>query len=270
MTSTTTSLDTLPPLAGLIRSNASVNLYAIQGEPGTGKTKFVTGIDKLITLDYDKKLPNNIPSIPFYSDNWINTWNKVNTKTGLPIYPDRVTAIKTWLRQEGPKIPADYFLFIDSYTMIDNDWNQYVTKNKHLFMTKGGKDNPPEFNLRAAFEAKLLFNIELFGLLKSLDCSVIVSFHEQPERDAQGRATGKFRPIVNGGSFKDQVLSHFGNTFRTVHIGDKYLLQVRSNTFFTAMVSSKYAIPDGVKELDITDKPGELNGWSKLQQYRVQ
>jgi len=230
------------------------HIVGIQGEPNTGKTTVARSWPNPLVLDFDKKLPTGIPCVEFWSDATIHAING----TKPPLLPDRRGAILKWLRTAGPKLPKTTTLIIDSYTMIDAAWAMYVKDNRPLFLNKEG-----EFNLRAAFSEKLTFNIELFALLKSLPCSVVITFHEQVERDEKGKLTGKYRTLVNGGSFKDQLEGNLGMLLRTANDKGKYVVQVRSNHLFDAMIGPDYKFPPEISYVDVTDK----SAYEELQKY---
>lgn len=257
-----------PPLnvAGLRSSDASVNLFGIQGEPNTGKTTSALTAPNPIVMDFDKKLPAGTQSIPFWDNNFIHDINKVKNNRDK-VYPDRRQAVLTWLREEASKIPRDYTLILDSYTMgIDNMHNLYVAQNQQLFMTTGSSGSV-SFNALKAFQDKLLFNIELFHILKSLNCLVIVTFHEQVERDKTTmKPTGKFRPLCTGG-FKDQLAGNFGTIVRSVVETDKttgkqsYRWHVKSDGYFNCQMAPHFKIPDNVSSIP--------NDYNELLKYKI-
>jgi hypothetical protein len=118
---------------------------------------------------------------------------------------------------------------------------------------------------RAMYLDKFNYNIELFALLKSTPCPVVLTFHEQVARNEKGQPTGKFRTVVSGGQFKDVLEGCVGMMVRTLNEKGKYLLQVRSNDVFDAMIAPGYKIPLDIKTIDITD----TTAFQALQKYKA-
>lgn len=240
-------------LPGMVLSDSRVNLFGIQGEPTTGKTTAALTFPDPHVMDFDNKLPKGVKSWPFHKDDFIHSL--MNTKP--PVRPNRKDAILRWLRTVGVNIPASATLILDSYTTgVDNMHNLFVAQNPNLFMSK---DN--NFDGMKAFKDKLLFNLELFGLLRSLDCQVVVTFHEQAERAPNGAMTGRFRPLASG-QFKDQLAANFGMLVRSLVVNKKdFRWQVQTNALFTPMISPQYKIPPEVQLIEPT--------WDALQKYKV-
>ena len=246
-------------LPGLRQSSEFNHVIGIQGEPNSGKTTAAIGWPSPIVMNFDKKLRSGVPEIPFWDNGWIHSRN--NTKP--PLYADRKSAILKWLRcEEVIKLPPTCTLIVDSFTMIDNAWTEFVANNKHAFYTKG--DNP-EYNGRAMFYAKQDYMVELFALFKSVPCPVIVLFHETAARDNKGNLNNKFRPLVSGGSFKDQLEGNLGMMLRMESRKGRYYLQVKTNENFDAMLPDCYKIPADVKEIDVTDK----SVYEELNKYKT-
>lgn len=222
------------------------HIIGIQGEPNTGKTTAAISWPNALLLDFDKKCPPGVQTIPFWDASWIHQY----LTTKAPLFANRKQALIKWLRDAGPNLPPDITLIVDSYTAIEHSFQEYVNQHRSLFMTKG---DAPEFNQRAMFMDKLNYNIELFALLKSTPCPVIITFHEQAARNEKGQLTGKFRTVVSGGQFKDVLEGCVGMMVRTLNEKGRYLLQVRSNDMFDAMIAPGYKIPMDVKTIDITD-----------------
>jgi hypothetical protein len=239
-------------------SSAFNHVIGIQGEPNAGKTTAAISWPQPVVLNYDKKLRQGIPEIPFWDLDWIHA----QKKTKPPLYADRKSYLIEWLRSNGLLIPDTHTLIIDSFTMVDNCWSEFVTNNRHAFYTKG--DNP-EYNGRAMFYAKQDYMVELFGLFKSTKCPVIVTFHETVARDNKGNLNGKMRPLVSGGQFKDQLEGNLGMMLRLEVRKGRHYLQVKSNDYFDAMIPDIYRIPPDIKEIDITDK----SAYEELSKFKV-
>lgn len=237
-------------LPGLRPSAEFSRVIGIQGEPNSGKTTAAISWPNPIVLNFDKKLRAGIPEIPFWDNGWVHSF----MKTQAPLYADRKTALIKWIRTAGTSIPADATIILDSFTMVDNTWTEFVSANKHAFYTKGDGGKEPEYNGRAMFYAKQDYLIELFALLRSMPCTVIVTFHETPARDNKGNLNNKLRPLVSGGSFKDQLEGNLGMMIRLETRAGKNYLKLKSDEHFDAMIPESYRIPKEVKELDVTDK----------------
>jgi len=246
-------------LPGLRPASEFNHIIGIQGEPNTGKTTAAISWPNPIVLDYDKKCPPGVHTIPFWDASWIHSY----MKTKAPLFANRKQALIQWLREAGPSLPADATLILDSYTSVEHSYQEYVNVNRHLFMTKG---DSPEYNQRAMFMDKLNFNIELFALLKSTPCPVIITFHEQVARNEKGQLTGKYRTVVSSGQFKDVLEGCVGMLIRAVNEKGRYIIQVRSNDVFDAMIPPGYKIPIEVKSLDITD----TTAYAAISKYKVQ
>lgn len=237
------------------------HIIGIQGEPNTGKTTAAVSWPNPLLLDFDKKCPPGVQTIPFWDASWIHQY--MNTKA--PLFANRKQALIKWLRDAGPNLPTDMTLVVDSYTAIEHGYQEYVNQNRMLFMTKPDNQGNQEYNQRAMFMDKFNYNIELFALLKSTPCPVVLTFHEQIARNEKGQPTGKFRTVVSGGQFKDVLEGCVGMMIRTLNEKGRYLLQVRSNDVFDAMIAPGYKIPLDVKHLDITD----TTAFQALQKYKA-
>ena len=232
------------------------HIIGIQGEPNTGKTAAAISWPNPLLLDFDKKCPPGVQTIPFWDASWIHPY----MRTKPPLFANRKQALINWLRDAGPSLPPDITLILDSYTAVEHSYQEFVNQSRAQFTTTTG-----EFNQRAMYLDMLNFNIELFALLKSTPCPVIITFHEQAARNEKGQPTGKFRTVVRGGQFKDILEGCVGMMVRTFNKDGKYLLQVRSNDVFDAMIAPGYKIPLDIKTIDITD----TTAFQALQKYKA-
>lgn len=249
-------------LPGVKLSDSFSHVIGIQGEPNTGKTRALVSWPNVLALDFDKKLPKSVPCVEFWNDSVLREICGIKVEPNKPLPPVyRKDAIIKWLRAVGPSLPKDITLGVDSYTMIDNSWTEFVKACPQLFWNKD-----KEFNGREMFKQKFDFNLELFSLLKSTPCPVVITFHETVERNEKGGLTGKYRTLVNGGSFKDQLEGHLGGLFRTKNEKGKYYLQVRSNHLFDAMIPPGYKFPDNISEIEI---PFEGSAYHELSKYKI-
>lgn len=245
-------------LPGVKTSTKFSRVIGIQGEPNTGKTTAAISWPNPLVLDLEKKLLLGIPCVELWDETTLREISGI--KPPLPVSQKDV--IITWLRAAGPKLPPETTLIVDSYTAVDNAWMLFVKANPQIFWNKD-----KEFNGREMFKQKLDFNLELFALLKSLPCTCVITFHETAERNEKGGLTGKYRTLVNGGGFKDQLEGHLGMLIRTTNKNGKYILQVRSNHLFDAMISPDYKFPDGLTEIEI---PPGSTAYAELSKYRIQ
>ena len=232
------------------------HIIGIQGEPNTGKTTAAVSWPNALLLDFDKKCPPGVQTIPFWEAKWVHEY--LGTKA--PLFANRKQALIKWLRDAGPNLPPDLTLILDSYTAVEHCYQEYVNQNRAVFTTTAG-----EYNQRAMYLDKFNYNIELFALLKSTPCPVVLTFHEQVARNEKGQPTGKFRTVVSGGQFKDVLEGCVGMMIRTLNEKGLYLLQVRSNDVFDAMIAPGYKIPLDIKTIDITD----TTAFQALQKYKA-
>lgn len=257
----------MPPLAGLQQETTLVNLYGIQGEPSSGKTHAALSFPNPIVLDFDRKLPalnpwtnKPVPNIPFWDAAFIH---KI-MGTSPPTWCNRRDALLRWLRVEGPKIPADYTLIIDSWTRIQNNFDLHAEEplNQIPYKTKEGDYDKFKF-----YGHKVIYSTQVMEAFKALSCLVVITFHEQAARDDKGRLTGKYKPLQDG-QFKDQLAGHMAVLMRQVN-PDRltYLWQVRSNAFFSCMMPPIYNFPETLQTK--TTKDAIPANWNELQKYRV-
>lgn len=249
-------------LPGVKLSSEFSHIIGIQGEPNTGKTTAAISWPNVLALDFDKKLPKGVPCVEFWNEEVLR--EICGVKAPIPVF--RKDAIIKWLRTAGPSLPKDITLLVDSYTMIDNSWSEFVKAMPQLFSTKPRDNSPSEFNGREMFKQKFDFNLELFSLLKSTPCPVIITFHETVERNEKGGLTGKYRTLVNGGSFKDQLEGHLGMLLRTRNEKGDYFIQVKSNHLFDAMQGPHYKFPDNLTEIKI---PAGSSAHKELSKYKI-
>lgn len=243
-------------LPGLRPASDFNHIIGIQGEPNTGKTTAAVSWPNPLLLDFDKKCPPGVSTIPFWDASWIHSY----MKTKAPLFANRKQALIQWLREAGPGLPPDITLIVDSYTAVEHSYGEYVSNNRAQFTTSSG-----EYNQRAMYLDKFNYNVELFALLKSAPCPVVITFHEQIARNEKGQPTGKYRTVVSSGQFKDVLEGCVGMLIRTLNEKGRYILQVRSNDVFDAMIPPGYKIPMDVKTLDIT----ETTAYEAIKKFKV-
>lgn len=212
----------------LCKLKSSPIRLAIQGAPHTGKTwAVVKTFPNVVVCDLDNKLgalrdTPGVTVLPFWDDAFINEttgplqkdWNpglRVPHKRGQ--VSKRHDVLYQFLKLEGPKFSPDQTLFIDSATMIETELSLYW--QAWPIMTKPDKEGKTEENYLKVWDQRRLFWRGLIGLLKTMPCTIVMSFHEFAEQDKDGRPTGRSNPLLQG-SFKDEVGGHFTDWFRQI------------------------------------------------------
>lgn len=238
---------------GIVPSNSQTNLFGFQGAPNSGKTTAALKFPNPLVLDFDKKLPPNVPSIPFWNPDFVN---KI---TPCAIRPNRRDALKRWLKEARQLIDPGTTLILDSFTRVNAEFDLHAEADPTPYLSKSG--NVDGFEI---YRQKLLYCHTIFEYLQALPCAVIVTFHEQVDRDEKGNLTGKMRPLVTG-QFGDQVAGLFSNFFRCackeVNGQLVYTWQIRSNNLFNAVRSPAFNFPPSLIEI-----PAE---YSELQKYKI-
>lgn len=245
-------MSTLP---GVITSGEPLNLIAIQGEPNSGKTYAALTFPNPLVLDFDKKLPAGIQSVPFWNTAYVH--QLMNTKP--PVFCNQRDAIRKWLKNYGPSIPADTTLVLDSWTNLQKCFDIFAENNQEHYYSKENK-----YDRWAVYRHKIFYSFEILNLLKGLACTCIVTLHETWLTDRQGNESGKFKPLMDG-QFRDELMGHMGCAFRMDHYKERWRLQVKTDKHFSAIVSSRFKFPADVTHLDVTD-----GAWPVLEKYQTQ
>lgn len=237
---------------GITTSTSQTNLFGFQGAPNSGKTTSALKFPNPLVLDFDKKLPPGVPSVEFWNPDF------VNSITPCKLRPNRRDALKKWLREARTQLTPGVTLILDSYTRVNVEFDLQAEADPTPYLNKSGAVDNFE-----VYRQKLLYNHTIFELLSSMPCTVVVTFHEQIDRDATGVPTGKMRPLITG-QFADQVAGMFANFYRCNCKEDKqgkliYTWQIRSNNLFNAVRSPAYKFPE-----DLIEIPAE---YSELQKY---
>lgn len=187
-------------------STTSGQRIGISGEPGSGKTKFACEFPNIFAVDFDHKLPPGIPCIEFWKPEVVNAIKP--SPPGRP--PNRRDALVKWLTDNIHKFTAEQTLLLDSWTHVQAAFDEQEIvelKDANLYEQKDGS-----FKF---YRHKFEFSNTVLTLLKSAKCTVIVTFHERPERDKDGAETGKLRAVQDG-SFADVLPGYFTNFYRAV------------------------------------------------------
>lgn len=204
---------------------------ALIGAPKSGKTEAALTFPNPIVVDFDNGLTqhrgDNLVRIPFCDINWVKSQGFPNARDGFV----------TWLTRNGPSFSPDQTLVVDSWTTLQDAHD--IQKDKEpLLSEKTGKVDHFDF-----WACKLDYAKLVCTMLKSLPCAVVVTFHEQGERDDNGRLTAKLLPLMEG-KFKDRLGVYFTDMFRqhAIPVKDatgkvvstKWRWQVRSDIYFNA------------------------------------
>lgn len=188
---------------GAVESVRPTERIALVGAPGSGKTTSAKTFPDRLWLDYDHKLPIGERSIPFWDPAYCNALVTPKFK-GAP--PNRRDATKKWIRDNGPLLPENITLIMDSWTMFINAVQQQIA------LEEADLDKPNKY---FQWQQLLKYCVEITEMFKGLKCRLIVLLHETPERDDEGNLTGKLNPVMQG-SFKDQLLGHFTDVWHQV------------------------------------------------------
>ena len=196
----------------------------IIGFPGTGKTTGALTFPNPIVIDYDRKCPPGVRTIPFWDP-------KLEAKFGGPRH-----GLREFLKTEGPKFGPEETLILDSWTMVVNQFEKFLEDNPHLYLTK--KNEVDGFKMGSD---RLSFAYEIIHMIKALSCNVIIIMHEQIERDDRGQITGRVKPLMRG-QFADQMAAHLTDFFRAVILVDnqkkpQYLWQLVPDNVFAPITS---------------------------------
>lgn len=224
----------------------------LQGYPGTGKTTGALTFPNCYALDFDHKLPSGVPSTNFWDAAVVD---KIKLR-GNPKWPaNKAGALLDFLTTEGPKFSSEQTILIDSFTMVDAAWHDYINAGPP-------RNKEGEINTMAIWGMKLDYMRALFDRLRSLACNVVITFHESEKTNVDGVTINKCRPLLQG-SFRDQIAGHFTAFFRCVvdpvdkdaegkvlkvngqpAIKHGYWWQVRSDDTFDAVTAPDYLVTE--------------------------
>lgn len=186
----------------------------LQGATKTGKTYSALTFPNPVVIDLDTGLVghkhrSDVIRLPFCDNEWIKSWYKYDANTIK--YPQRDAVLK-WIETEGKKLEKDQTLIIDSWTTLNDFFDQQsdtsVEPKRYLTAT-GGIDE------RGFWAYKIEYFRDICILLKSLKCHVVVTFHEQDTRNASGQLIGKIEPLMQG-KFVKKLGLYFTDYFRCI------------------------------------------------------
>lgn len=185
---------------------------ALQGATGTGKTYSALTFPNPVVIDIDQNLTahkhrTDVIVLPFNDKEWLSKWFKPKKNYAYPIRD----AVIEWIKTEGMKLEKDQTLFLDSWTEYQDNFDMQI-KLEPTLTSSGGVD------AYAPWQTKIEYSRELLTLLKSLKCHVVVSYHEQDTKDANGQRVGKIEPLMSG-KFQKKLGLYFTDWFRTCATG---------------------------------------------------
>ena len=206
---TTNILDTLIETAN---ADARIRLGII-GAPGSGKTMSANTFPNPVFLDRDDKVPPGARRIPFWKqateDRFVDP--QITSRKG-PRW-SLINFFKFYCKDFSP----DTTLIIDSWTFFINRFNQWaqaVAPTYAPYQTKKDEVDP-----WAIHDDRIALGIDIMDAAKTIPCNLIITMHEQAERDKESRLTGKVKPLMKG-QFADQMPAHLTAFFRMHHKED--------------------------------------------------
>lgn len=210
---------------------------ALFGAAKTGKTEASLTFPNPIFADWDNGLTGHegepIVRAPFCDKAWREkTWPNIK----LPHY-----AFKKWLDEEARKFTSEQTLVIDSYTTFQD----VLVKTEHDTAPVGKTGEKDGF---AVWRSIGEFHRDVHTIFRELSCNLVVCFHEQLQRDANGNPTSKIEPLLVG-QFKDKYSIHYTDVFRQVVKENtatkqiEYLWQVKGDSI--ANCGTRMKLPAG-------------------------
>lgn len=191
---------------------------ALQGPSGTGKTWSALTFPNPVVIDFDNKLGahrsrSDVAVVPFFDNNWLQ--NERDKTPDLKKVADfiakgelnRAGILLEWVKLYGPQFTPDQTLIIDSWTMLQNNFDAFGRATPVITKQTGEVDKFEFWGRKQSYSLKLLEH------LKNLKCNVLVTFHETGERNEKGDLTGKLGPLMDG-KVKDQLGQHFTDWYR--------------------------------------------------------
>lgn len=198
----------IPPESTSLSESPSTKRIGIQGPGGSGKTASSLTFPNPLVLNLDNtdirgliksvsalselfkvELPRQLP---FYDKNFVV--DKLGVKIQKCGVLETHTAVRKWLREEGPKLTANQTAIVDSWTALQDSFDAFIFHPENACYTSDGK-----VDFYAPWDAKIDFSMEVLTLLQNLKCNVVVLFHENKERDkVTGKLLDKNQPLMQG------------------------------------------------------------------------
>ena len=177
---------------------------AIIGAPETGKTTSCLTFPNRIWANFDNKLCAGEQEIPFWNSAFCDS---LVTRTAVGTPANKRDAFNKWLKLHGTKLTPEDTFIVDSSTILEGSCDQQTMLEEQL--STGDKN----FDMRKFYGWKLHYAVGRMDLLKSLNCRLVITFHETQERDKEGNLTGRIKPLQTG-SFQNELLGHFTDVWR--------------------------------------------------------
>ena len=205
-----------PPYATkLTESKHSPFRIAIQGAPHTGKTWAALTFPNPVVLDLDNKLGahihrEDILRVSFFDN---DTVQKFATEYGLPFQAgkppviNRFVVFMSWVAKEISKFSPEQTLIIDSWTMLQNNFDAWAEATPVMSKEKGEVDRFEFWGRKQKYSRQLL------EMLKTTPAGLVVNFHESKDMNSEGIPTGKLNPLMTG-AMKEQLGQHFTDWYR--------------------------------------------------------
>lgn len=206
-----------PPLGLTTLPEEGPLRVGIQGAPGSGKTAAALSFPNPVVVAFEQADYTGILSlphlqhvkpiiIPFYDPAFTAEKMKMTFKAAGKYY-NRTAALIKWLQEEAPKLTPQQTLIFDSWTTIQDAFDQFCFNTPHL-TAKGEED------AFAPWQEKIEFSNELCTLTGSLKCNTVTLFHEVQERDKKtGELLDKLQPLMQG-KFVAKLKIYWPNFFR--------------------------------------------------------
>lgn len=185
-------------------------MLGLMSRSGEGKTFSGLTFPNPVVGDIDDNLQahkhrTDVQRLNFNDPEWIYTWYKYNKNTIK--FPIR-DALLFWIRTEGLKLHSDQTFLLDSWTTLHDAFDQQIALEP--VRSKDGSIND-----YAPWDAKIDYSRDVLLALKALKCHVVVTFHEQEQKDASGKLIGKIEPLMQG-KFVKKLGIYFSDFFRCV------------------------------------------------------
>ena len=187
----------------VVTAPSAINEFiGIIGVPGSGKTTWACRFPNPIILDFDRKAPPGVPTIPFWDEQFCRSYYK--QQPSAPV--NRRDCLKAFILKEAINL-SKHTIILDSWTSVQAAFDSY---SEYERPRDDGKDN-----VFAFFRNKIKYADEILTLLRSINTTTIITIHERPERNKDGDLTGKIKPNMEG-SFSDTLPSMLTDYIRMV------------------------------------------------------
>jgi hypothetical protein len=194
-----TLADTSTPLNELPTQPIRLGLL---GAPGVGKTWSSLSFPNPLIWNLDNKLqayqtvhPGAVIPVINPTRELIAGILKISNrlaekKADDPNYPPNVIeGFKKWLDVFGPELLPNTTLIIDSWSSLMNWFEIQLEHSWEKAYTRSGEEDGFKYWARLK-----KYCGDVTTKLKTLPCNVVITIHEQQERDENDRLTGKLKP----------------------------------------------------------------------------